>query len=155
MIIIDWINKIKYQMLAKIQLQWQNWGGSDLYISAKKPSGHKFQPTYRRAPSGFAGPYQRGYVMCMCDNVYLKILSMYVNELQFPAVCCHFQNTITYLLKCLRLSVDSRCSLLQTSSSCWTSTNYRSTSWINDFFIIFKIHYWTNCVTSYNDNTLQ
>ena len=29
----------------------------------------------------FACEDQRGYVMCMCDNVYLKILSMYVNEL--------------------------------------------------------------------------
>ena len=34
MIIIDWINKIKYQMLAKIELYYQNWGGPDLYINA-------------------------------------------------------------------------------------------------------------------------
>ena len=34
MIIIDWINKIKYQMLAKIQLYYQNLGGPDLYINA-------------------------------------------------------------------------------------------------------------------------
>ena len=34
MIIIDRTNKIKYQMLAKIELLYQNWGGPDLYISA-------------------------------------------------------------------------------------------------------------------------
>ena len=32
--IIDWINKIKYQMLAKIQLRYQHWGGPDLYTNA-------------------------------------------------------------------------------------------------------------------------
>ena len=34
MIIIDNINKINYQMLANIQLSYQNWGGPDLYMSA-------------------------------------------------------------------------------------------------------------------------
>ena len=86
--IIDWINKIKYQMLAKIQLWYQNWGGPDLYISAN---------TCGRVPSR-AISHKSTYTLNLF-SVFHYLALMYKSE---TPQCCYYISifaNIWYLIK--------------------------------------------------------
>ena len=85
--IIDWINKIKYQMLAKIQLLYQHWGGPDLYINVytcgRVPSralSHKstyslnlFSVFHYLAFMYKSDPPQYCYYICIFANIWYFI----------------------------------------------------------------------------------
>ena len=88
MIIIDWINKIKYEMLAKIQLEYQNWGGPDLYINAY---------TCGRVPSR-ALSHKSTYTLNLF-SVFHYLALMYKSD---PPQCCYYISifaNIWYLIK--------------------------------------------------------
>ena len=88
MIIIDRINKIKYQMLAKIQLQYQNWGGPDLYVNAY---------TCWRVPSR-ALSHKSRYTLNLF-SVFHYLVLMYKSV---PPQCCYYISifaNIWYLIK--------------------------------------------------------
>ena len=86
--IIDWINKIMYQMLAKIQLSYQNWGGPDLYINAY---------TCGRATSR-ALSHKSTYTLNLF-SVFHYLALMYKSD---PPQCCYYISifaNIWYLIK--------------------------------------------------------
>ena len=85
---IDWINKIKYQMLAKIKLYYQNWGGRDLYTSAN---------TCGRVPS-CALSHKSTYTLNLF-SVFHYLALRYKSD---PPQCCYYISifaNIWYLIK--------------------------------------------------------
>ena len=86
--IIDWINKIKYQMLAKIHSKYQNWGGPDLYINVY---------TCGRVPSR-ALSHKSMYTLNLF-SVFHYLALMYKSD---PPQCCYYISifaNISYLIK--------------------------------------------------------
>ena len=118
MIIIDWINKIKYQMLAKIQLWYQNWGGLVLYISAY---------TCGRVPSR-ALSHKSTYTLNLFP-VFHYLALMFKSE---TPQCCYYISkfpNIWYLIKLIHsIIIILRVNICFINSASWQTFEVEKTA---------------------------